>query len=105
VQESKDFVFGGRVVEPDGAEVGGVGGVVGDFGFVEGVPAVKRWSISTNYYNNPAWKVGGREAAELGEMGCYYSFVPRGEGSRWADFGGIWDSMFSVYRGSIFSVS
>ena len=46
VQESEDFVFGGRVVEPDGAEVGGVGGVVGDFGIIEVVPAVRWWNVS-----------------------------------------------------------
>jgi hypothetical protein len=39
VEVGKNLVFGGRVVEPDGAYVGGVGGVVGEFGRIEGVPA------------------------------------------------------------------
>lgn len=46
MEEGEDFVFGGGVVEPDGAEVGGVGGVVGDFGFIEVVPAVRWRNVS-----------------------------------------------------------
>lgn len=40
-EEVDDLGFRVRVVEPDGALVGGVGGVVGEFGCVEGVPAVR----------------------------------------------------------------
>ena len=39
MQEGEEGVFGGGVVEPYGSEIGGVGGMVGDFGFVELVPA------------------------------------------------------------------
>lgn len=41
-EEVEDLGFGVGVVEPDGANVGGVGGVVREFGRVEAVPAV-RW--------------------------------------------------------------
>jgi hypothetical protein len=38
-QELDNFALGVGVVEPDGARVGWVGGVVGEFVGVEGVPA------------------------------------------------------------------
>lgn len=40
VQKVYHFGFCVGVVEPDGADVGGIGGVVGEFAGVEGVPAI-----------------------------------------------------------------
>jgi hypothetical protein len=48
VQEGEEGIFGGGVIEPNGSEIGGVGGVVGDFGFVELVPA--RLNVSMPYF-------------------------------------------------------
>jgi hypothetical protein len=39
IQEGYDFVFGVRVVEPNGSFVGGIRRVVGEFGGVKVVPA------------------------------------------------------------------
>lgn len=73
VEELENLGFGVGVVEPDGAFVFGVGGVVGQFGCVEGVPARVFRLVRKR-------QGGGRFGRGLG--GRYYCFVPSLEGSR-----------------------
>jgi hypothetical protein len=57
VKVLQDLLLGGGVVEPDGADVGRVGGVVRDFGGVEGFPAGRTTSVG--------WLSGGGAMLEL----------------------------------------
>lgn len=77
-EKGHDAGFGVGVVEPVCAGVGGVGGVVGEFGFVEGVPAERDKIRLLDIFMLD----GGCD----GDDGCfaYYSFVPSLEGGRWA---------------------
>lgn len=54
-EEVDDLGLGVRVIEPDGAFVGGVGGVVGEFGGVEGVPASRGMVLVLCW----GWRWGG----------------------------------------------
>lgn len=87
-EEGDQLVFGGGVVEPDCAFVGGVGGVVGGFAGVEGVPAVGVLELG-------CLKAGGKgQGRMMEERGTYYSFVPSSEGSSGAGVAGVWSAIF-----------
>lgn len=75
-EEVENLGLGVGVVEPDGANVGGVGRVVCDLGRVETVPAVEERVSPMFVCKSLGWHGGG------GRGTTDYSFVPSLEGAR-----------------------